>query len=123
MRLDAGLKIGCFDSASFLRFGDFEGRAKRKMFDFVLPRGRRKRRVTDIFHCDGIRDCPFILILRSLEKSSSYHILGQTSECAILRLDGAFVLFSIGLSFERLSYERPLDNLRDWSDREHGRTY
>jgi hypothetical protein len=37
-------------------------------------------------------DCPFILILRSLEKSSFYHILGQTSECAILRLDGAFVL-------------------------------
>jgi hypothetical protein len=47
MRLDAGLKIGCFDPASFLRFGDFEGRAKRKMFDFVLARGRRKRRVTD----------------------------------------------------------------------------
>ena len=91
------------------------------MFDFVLARGRRKRRVTDTFHCDAIRDCPFILILRSLEKSSSYHILGQTSECAILRLDGAFVLFSIGLSFEHLSYERALDNLRDWSDREHGR--
>ena len=91
------------------------------MFDFVLPRDCRKGRVTDTFHCDAIRDCPFILILRSLEKSSSYHILGQTSECAILRLDGAFVLFSIGLSFERLSYERPLDNLRDWSDREHGR--
>ena len=75
----------------------------------------------DALHCDAIQACLFILILRSLEKSSSYHILGQTSECAILRLDGAFVLFSVGLSFERLSYERPLDNLRDWSDREHGR--
>jgi hypothetical protein len=83
------------------------------MFDFVLARDCRKRRVTDTFHCDAIRDCSFILILRSLAKSSFYHILGQTSECAILRLDGAFVLFSIGLSFERLSYERPLDNLRD----------
>jgi hypothetical protein len=39
----------------FLRFSDFEGRAKRKMFDFVFPRDCRKGRVTDTFHCDAIR--------------------------------------------------------------------